>query len=99
VGCGVLAHSFQKAANYPTFISDGKNFETADNHPTFFSDGRYPYDVHFRRPLTIQHCFQKAANYPTFISDRNNFQTADNHPRAIIHTRVHISKFEPCSFL
>jgi len=40
----------------------------------------------------MQHSFQNAANHPTFISD--DFQTADNHPR-----RVHITKFEPCSFL
>jgi len=34
VGCGVLAHPFQKAANYPMFISDGNNFQTADTKNT-----------------------------------------------------------------
>jgi len=54
-GVGTL---FSEDRWHLTFISDRNNFQTADNHPTFFSDGRYPYDIHFRRPLTIWRSFQ-----------------------------------------
>jgi len=74
VGCGVLPHSFQEAANHPTFISDRNNKDAC----TLLNSSRVAFSSHILGSSTI---VQRAVQQATKIHFRRKQLSSSAHYR------------------